>query len=554
MRKGPSFNLVIASFLLACFACTGSASAQLGVQIQRDPHSIEYLRHERAAKALGYPANKVMTRENQVTQKAGPTGLPQQGIPNSVSPADSSNVPGITVDYQHESQNMEAVPQDDTITLSEGWVEHAPNGPALPIDNATTPLHPFHVIYPPVINPAHWETMEQKAAKDTILGSAVRYGGKPGTETFGEISTQLEKLKSDMGFDPKAAFDKGQSGMHGAAQGASEAVADAFNPTWLAMLELQMSNLLNVANEASGSPSSAMAPTKSYSNAIWFVQRMYSEVYVPMAILFLLPGAVLTQMKGYVSFGILSSSSDEDAVSPFVGILRAMVAIFLIPGCQLITSYTIDVGNSLTHEVRQHVNPLTIYRWADEQVFRAPDSNAKDTIMNPNIFPVLGKLTQGPEKLSGVESQSTATVMLQTLANSMAESAAMGLVMLCAFQITMICYLMLLGPLAASFYAWPSGLGNLFNKVFSTWVDAVVNLSLWRFWWTVVLLCIDTRLGWLGAMGGYNLFSEWELLMFIAFLTILTYVPFNPFDFQAGEMVSQLMQKAESAVSESSKK
>ncbi|MBZ0185192.1 MAG: hypothetical protein K8F91_02995 [Candidatus Obscuribacterales bacterium] len=357
------------------------------------------------------------------------------------------------------------------------------------------------------------------------------------------------ETRADESTNPLSQFQNAQSQMHGAAQGASESLADAFDPTWLAMLELQMSTLPNVANEATGAPASAYQPIKSHQNAIWFVQRMYESVYIPMAVLLLLPGAVLTQMKGYVSFGILGSS-DEDSASPFAGILRGMIAVFLIPATQLILSYTIDVGNSMTYEVSRYVNPVTIFLWADEQVFRAPLENAINQVLDPSTFPVLGKLSQGSEALSGVESQSTATVMLQTLANGMAQSAAFGLVMLCAFQITMVCYLMLLGPIAAALYAWPSGIGQMFNRVFSVWVDAVINLSLWRFWWTVVLLCIDTRLGWLGALGGFSLFSEWELLMFIAFLVILTYVPFNPFDFKAGEMVSQILQKAEGAVGE----
>ena len=41
--------------------------------------------------------------------------------------------------------------------------------------------------------------------------------------------------------------------------------------------------------------------------------------------------------------------------------------------------------------------------------------------------------------------------------------------------------------------------------------------------------------------------------MFIAFMVILTYVPFNPFDYKAGEMVSKVMQLADSAVNDASK-
>jgi hypothetical protein len=281
------------------------------------------------------------------------------------------------------------------------------------------------------------------------------------------------------------------------------------------------------------------------------VQQAYKNLYLPMAILLLLPGAAMTQMKSLVSSGILQNQNDEDAISPFTGILRSIIAIFLIPASQLIVSYSIDVGNSLQFEVQRHVNYLNIYMWGDEQVFRAPIEKQEAQILPASAFQVLGKLSQGPEGESGEISQSPATIMLQALVNSMSDSAAFGLVILCAFQIALACYLFLMGPVAAALYAWPTGAGSLFVRVFGNWVDAIINLALWRFWWCVVLLCIDTRLGWLGV---FDVYTIWEMLMFLAFLIILCYVPFNPFDFKAGEMVSQIMQKADKAVGEATQK
>lgn len=352
----------------------------------------------------------------------------------------------------------------------------------------------------------------------------------------------------------QANFNKGQNQQRGQAQGAGESFADAFNPAWEAMLQLHMSYLINVANESSGQPCSSRDPVKVHENAVWMIMQMYKRVYLQIALLLLLPGAVLTQVKGLVSSGIMQSHNDDDAVSPFSGILKGMVAIFLIPSTQLIVSYSCDVGNSMSYEIKRHINEQLLYEWADEQVFRAPEGNKKDAIKHPNMFGVLGKLSEGSEKESGVESQSQATVMLSTLVNLSAMSAAFALVMLCAFQITTMSYLMLLGPIAAAFYAWPGGVGSLFNRVFITWVDAVVNVGLWRFWWTTVLLAAQTRIEWLQEIGQYNPYYEWEMIIFVAFIVILSYVPFNPFDFKAGEMVSQIMQKSEMAVSEATQK
>lgn len=358
-------------------------------------------------------------------------------------------------------------------------------------------------------------------------------------------------MAADMAGAPQAGFQGGQAGMEGAAKGASEALADAFNPAWTQMLILSKTPLLNVANESTGSACSASQPIKTYNNAVYLVQQAYKNVYLPMAILLLLPGAVMTQVKSLVSGGLLNNQNDEDAVSPFTGILRSIIAIFLIPATQLIVSYSIDVGNSLQFEVARHINYLNIFMWGDEQVFRAPVENQISQILPANAFKVLGKMSQGPEKESGNESQSPATIMLQTMVNSAADSAAFGLIILCAFQIAMGCYLLLMGPIAAAFYAWPGSTGSLFTRIFANWVDATINVSLWRFWWCIVLLCIDTRLGWIS---GLDIYTEWEMLMFLSFLTILCYVPFNPFDYKAGEMVSQIMSKSDQAVGQATSK
>lgn len=387
-----------------------------------------------------------------------------------------------------------------------------------------------------------------------LRGVNFQIGGYDEAPNINFREMREREANADQRTSPHKNFKQGANQQRGQAQGAGESFADAFNPAWEAMLQLHGSYLINVGNEASGQPCGGRDPVKIHENAVWMVMQMYKRCYLEIALLLLLPGAVLTQVKGLVSGGILQSHSDDDANSPFSGIFKGMIAIFLIPSTQLIVSYSCDVGNSMSYEVKRHINEQLLYEWADEQVFRAPEGNKKDVIKHPNQFPVLGKLSEGSEKESGVESQSEATVMLQTLVNLAAMSAAFALVMLCAFQVTTMSYLMLLGPIAAAFYAWPAGVGSLFNRIFTTWVDAVVNVGLWRFWWTTVLLAAQTRIEWLQEIGQYNPYYEWEMIIFVAFVVILTYVPFNPFDFKAGEMVSQIMQKAEMAVSEATQK
>ncbi len=367
-----------------------------------------------------------------------------------------------------------------------------------------------------------------------------------------KISAEADAFKNAMSMESQGQASGAQEGMTGMAETAANAESDAFDSTWMQMMELSRTPLLNIANENAGTACSASQPLKTYSEAVYLVQQAYRHVYLPIGILLLLPGAVITQVKGLVSAGMLHNTSDDDIASPFTGILRSLIAIFLIPATQVIVSYAIDVGNSTQYEVYRHINYEGINRWADEQVFRPPDENFKGSILPGSMLQSVGKLSEKPEKMAVPLNMNPASIMLQMLANSMAESAAFGLVILCAFQVSMGCYLLLMGPVAAALYAWPGGTGSLFQRVFVNWVDAIINLALWRFWWCVVLLTIDTRLGWLG--GDLNIYSIWELMMFIAFLVIMTYVPFNPFDFKAGEMVAQIMAKADEAVQEASQK
>lgn len=403
-----------------------------------------------------------------------------------------------------------------------------------------------------------WSPKKGKWIADSKIAENLKKALSPDDATTGDKTPQsdmptkakVKQHENNMKQNPQPSNQKGQNQQQGQMQGASEACADAFDPCWQAMLELHMDYLINVANENAGQPCGGREAVKVHENAVWMVMQMYKRVYINIGLLLLLPGAVLTQVKGIVSSGILQSRNDEDAVSPFVGILRGMIALFLIPCTQLIVSYTVDIGNSMNYEVKRHISVGVITDWADEQVFRAPEENKEEQIKAPTKK-TQGKMTEGSEKDSGVEAQSLATIMLQLMANLAGMSAAFGLVMMCAFQITMMSYLMLLGPIAAAFYAWPATVGQLFMRVFAIWLDAVVNVGLWRFLWCVVLLAAQTRIEWLSEMGQYNPFCEWELIMFIAFVTILSYVPFNPFDFKPGEMVAQIMQKAEQAVNES---
>ncbi|MBY0359483.1 MAG: hypothetical protein K2W82_15880 [Candidatus Obscuribacterales bacterium] len=300
-------------------------------------------------------------------------------------------------------------------------------------------------------------------------------------------------------------------------------------------------SLINVANENAAIPTSTYIPFKLYPQAIWMVQKMYKSCYIPMAVLLLLPGALLTNLKGMIGFNLLNSR-DEDTVSPFAGIFRSMMAIFLIPCTQLIVSYCIDIGNAVTAPVANQVRLQLLLAWVKEQAFSS--NPALSSGMLQNILPqaMQGKLANSLSSATSQEKESNLTVTLQNFFNTVNSFMSQGLQILNGFQIVMMCYLFLLGPIAAALFAWPSGIGrDLFKKAFSSWLDGVIVLSLWKFWWCIVLLCMAIRL----QTGVINPADQYEMYYFTAFMGILVMVPFQPFEFRPGEIVSHVLEKAQ---------
>ncbi|HNB25187.1 MAG TPA: hypothetical protein PKZ32_22390, partial [Candidatus Melainabacteria bacterium] len=75
--------------------------------------------------------------------------------------------------------------------------------------------------------------------------------------------------------------------------------------------------------------------------------RYRNDVFVPMALLLILPGAVLTQVRAIMA----QSNPIIGNASPLEGIQRGMIAVCLVPASCLVTNFAIDLGNSLHYTV-----------------------------------------------------------------------------------------------------------------------------------------------------------------------------------------------------------
>jgi hypothetical protein len=354
----------------------------------------------------------------------------------------------------------------------------------------------------------------------------------------------------------------------------------------------------NIANEGTGVYTASDNPNKSIPQAIWMVQQMYKYVFVPMAILFLLPGAVATQVKGQVAFAFKLNQDDNS--SPFEGILRSMIAIFLIPATQLIVSYSIDVGNSMCYSVSDYVDPQVCMDWANKLTYNTPVGNVDNSISPPApvntaasagsnggflssvlgsggassvsgalsaasglpgigaLFSALGSAlganfgTNG-EGL-GAQQQETSTInerqlwlstVLELIFNVASYLFSLAVIVLGAFQLVMLCYLYLLGPLAAAMFAWPKIGQNISRDMFGGWCNAVIMVSLWRFYWMVILAIMTQRILYMMDTNS-PIDLQWEVCVFVCFLGLMMYVPFNPWSFDPGQAFEAAMSSGQS--------
>ncbi len=327
-----------------------------------------------------------------------------------------------------------------------------------------------------------------------------------------------------IGGAPQQAIPNAVSDMQGQMQAAGDAMQNGNCDALSDYIPMLLAGNINVANEAVGTTGSTRAPFRPVSQAIGMVQQMYRHVYLPMALLLLVPGAVILQMKLMISQ--FANPDEDNQGGPLGHILRAMIALFLIPSTQLIMSYSIDVGNSMTYAIAQQFTANEVVQWALGQ------QQAKEA---------RGQLRDG------LDPQEFKDQTFQMASGMINMSMGVGLLILAAFQLAMSCYLLLMGPIAAALYAWPGSVGRLFKPVFINWVNAVVTLSLWRFWWVLIVFVMVTRISWLREIGEYVPNTEWEGLMLMCFMVMMMYVPFAPFELKPGELVDRLLEKAREA-------
>ncbi|HEY9718348.1 MAG TPA: hypothetical protein V6C69_12820 [Trichormus sp.] len=256
--------------------------------------------------------------------------------------------------------------------------------------------------------------------------------------------------------------------------------------------------------------------------------KLRDQVFVPIGILLLLPGAVLSQMRAIVAAGspVVGQTAMGDQVNCFDGILRSIIAVFLIPATYLVVNYGIDLSNSITYtlsseynrlfgsnmyndaicaEIRAH--PTRDYQenlgaaktaqtsWPQKPVtdWSSLESDAYESKLDD---PCSKTYSAAPDRSDELMPASAAFSRALSFGGNAALTTAWNV--LCAFQMVYLIYLFLVGPVIAGLWVWPT---RQLQEALPSWVEGCITICFWSLFWNTVILLMACFRGVTGETG-----------------------------------------------------
>jgi hypothetical protein len=242
---------------------------------------------------------------------------------------------------------------------------------------------------------------------------------------------------------------------------------------------------------------------------VW--NRLRNNIFVPIALLLLVPGTVLTQAKAIMAAG----NPVIEYTNPFEGILRAIIAMCFIPGSYLVVNYGIDFSNSISHTIQDaYRSQFGGDMYAD--AFRAEQRAfpSRQAAENQNGLSGLGAgaTATGGNNVTGFAQLENNLIKNKAFAADGTQVATNGLVdevlpanavaarmaifgtnmvvtsvwdLLCAFQLVYLHYLFLVGPIMAAIWVYPI---KQLREAWPNWVAGTITLCFWSLFWNTAIL------------------------------------------------------------------
>ncbi|MDP3509361.1 MAG: hypothetical protein Q8T09_15415 [Candidatus Melainabacteria bacterium] len=360
-------------------------------------------------------------------------------------------------------------------------------GPGSVVHSTSGPVLMWPTVIPTAVSPV--PTLRDTAITKNMLQTF----GYPVSDTqFQLISRMNDNIMLEQLYDPEKAHWMAAATGGSAANAAANSMASLAVNQALSAIDFCEQFLTNFTAEP---------------NNVW--QRIRDQLFVPMAILLLLPGAVLAQVKAIVAQG---SPVLVGEIHPFDGLLRSIVAIFLIPGTFLVINYGIDVANSITYTIANeylHIFGSDMYDDAKCAIVRAfpmnkPEWNRNSfgvkevprfegtgnwaplegyTLVTARIDPCMGIEESRVPDEDVVQSKNINRLMM----NGLSDSATITWNISCAFQMAFLYYLWCMGPIAAALWVWPV---QALRSALASWVDGVITICFWSLFWNTTILLL----------------------------------------------------------------
>lgn len=240
--------------------------------------------------------------------------------------------------------------------------------------------------------------------------------------------------------------------------------------------------------------------------------RLRDGFFVPMALLLILPGAVLTQVRAIIAQG---NPCMVGQASPLEGIQRAIIGVFLVPSTYLVVNYSIDLGNSLQYTIAseyRRIQGTDMYQDAMCAEIRAfgvrslsendgsianlppadtsprgnePFAKGEGMMWGKLVDPCVGLNEVPANRDDGTMSQGSLGMRMAMFMSNAGINTAWSI--LTAFQMAFMYYLFFVGPIMAALWVWPM---KLFRDAFPAWCEGVITLAFWSFFWNVVILIL----------------------------------------------------------------
>lgn len=309
--------------------------------------------------------------------------------------------------------------------------------------------------------------------------------------TIYTIMGQLSEYMSAKVHEPRVTAPAAKASAQAQATSAGNAAADVARDQAIASIDYSSRFLKNFTVE----------PDNKWN-------RIRNQIFLPIAVLLLLPGAVLAQLKAVIAAG----SPAFGACNPFDGIQRSLIAIVLIPGSYLAVNYGIDFSNSLQYTIATEYTRIfktDMYKdamCAEMRAFGARYISENDGSLNsppPNQRPsgtgtfskaegkLWGKLVDPCSGVSQVPpdrddaSMPASTIATRLMMNGTNAGINTAWSILCAFQMAFFYYLYFVGPIMAALWVWPI---KELRQAFPNWLEGVVTLCFWSLFWNTSIL------------------------------------------------------------------